>query len=72
MDAALQADLDPLRERLETLQHAVQASIEALTIDVPERPEPISSPPSENVWLFDASRDYINQLVATSTAARTA
>ena len=33
-------------------------------MELPERPEPETDPPDEEAWLFDAGRDYLEQLAA--------
>ena len=56
------ADLEPLKERLRTVRRAVQDAADALTLDLPPRPEPASEGLAEDDWLFDAGREYLDQL----------
>ena len=60
--AELDTDLAPLRERLEIARQAVQKAADELEVDLPERPEAEVYPPSEDGWLFDAGREYMDQL----------
>jgi hypothetical protein len=62
LETRLQDELDPLKERLEALRQDVQATIDDFDVDVPPRPEPETNPPDEEDWLFDASREYLDQL----------
>lgn len=61
--AELNAQLAPLDERLETLQQAVREKLEALEPDLPPIPEgETEEEPEDEGWLFDSSRDYLEQL----------
>ncbi len=59
--AELDAELEPLDERLETLQHAIEEKLLDLDPDLPPLPEPEANPSDEG-WLFDSRRDYLDQL----------
>jgi hypothetical protein len=62
MDAALQAELAPLQERMETLRHAVEVAMWRFHPTLPTRPEADTEPVDEETWLFDGQRDYLRQL----------
>jgi hypothetical protein len=62
LDAELQAELAPVRERLETLRQAVTESVSDIDPDLPERPEPETDDPDEGGWLYDSARGYLEQL----------
>jgi hypothetical protein len=62
LDSALQRELEPLRERLDAVRQAAHNEIEALEVELPERSAPETNPPSENACLFDAAREYLDQL----------
>jgi len=62
MDAALQAELAPLQERMETLRHAVEVAMWRFHPTLPTRPEADTEPVDEETWLFDGQRDYLCQL----------
>ena len=57
--------LEPLRKRRDDLLHTIQTEAETLQkqIDLPELPEPEVEPDDEG-WLYDSSRDYLEQLEA--------
>jgi hypothetical protein len=56
-------DLEPLRERLEEVDSAIQAKLDELEPDLPDLPEAGHAPDGEDEgWLFDARRDYLEQL----------
>jgi hypothetical protein len=56
-------DLEPLRERLEEVDSAIQAKLDELEPDLPDLPEAVHAPDGEDEgWLFDARRDYLEQL----------
>jgi hypothetical protein len=59
--AELDAELEPLDERLETLQQAIGEKLAALEPDLPPLPEPEALPDDEG-WLFDSRRGYLEQL----------
>lgn len=59
--AELDAELEPLDERLETLQHAIEEKLADVEPDLPPLPEPEANPADEG-WLFDSRRDYLEQL----------
>jgi hypothetical protein len=59
--AEMGAELEPLDERLETLQQEVTEKLEALEPNLP--PLPVSeATPEDEEWLFDSRRDYLEQL----------
>ena len=64
--SALATELDealaPLQERLKTVRLAVQERLDALEVELPDCPEPSVTVPGEWDWLFDADRDYLDQL----------
>jgi hypothetical protein len=62
MDAALQAALAPLRERVEALRRAVEVAMRRFRPALPERPEAGTEPVDEEAWLFDGQRPYLTQL----------
>jgi hypothetical protein len=56
-------ELEPMNERLEVLQHAVREKLEALELDLPPLPEgETEEEPSDEGWLFESGRDYMEQL----------
>jgi hypothetical protein len=57
----MRAELDPFRARLEALRRAVQIELAIFDPDLPPMPEP-ETPPESDGWLFDASRDYLDQI----------
>ncbi len=62
----LTADLEPLQTEAEELQQAIRdraAEFQESAPDaLPDRPQPEVTVPDEADWLFDASRDYVQQL----------
>jgi ribosomal protein S27AE len=62
LDEELQAELQPLRERLDSVRHDVLEAVRDLDVDLPPRPEAEEDTPDEDDWLFDSSRDYVEQL----------
>ena len=58
----LQADLEPVREQVEAIWHAIQEAADSLIVDLPPRPEPEIDIPDERDWLYDSGRDYLSQL----------
>jgi len=61
--AELDAELEPLDERLETVQHAVTEKLAVLEPDLPALPEgDLQATPDDEGWLFDSRRDYLEQL----------
>src|SRR5215208_569220 len=61
--AELDAELEPLDGRLETLQLEVREKLEALEPDLPPIPEgETEEEPEDEGWLFDSSREYLEQL----------
>jgi hypothetical protein len=62
MDAALQAELAPLQERVQRLRHAVEVEMQQFYPALPPSPETDTEPVDEETWLFDGQRDYLSQL----------
>ena len=62
MDAALQAELAPLQERVDMLRHAVEVAMRRFRPALPPSPEADTEPVDEEMWLFDGQRDYLRQL----------
>ena len=62
LSTEMAADLAPLEERLETLQHAVREVADDFDLDLPSRPEGVVDFPDEEGWLFDSDRSYLDQL----------
>jgi hypothetical protein len=62
MDADLQAELAPWRERVERLRRAVAVEMGRFRPALPPRPEAETDPLDEGTWLFDGQRDYLTQL----------
>jgi hypothetical protein len=61
LDDEMQADLEPYRERMESLRQAVQDELDVIDPDLPDLPEP-ETPEEDDEWMFDSSRDYLDQL----------
>ena len=60
---ALEQDMAPLEEALDALRQAVQEKAADFEPDLPDRPEPRTEiNGAESEWLFDAERDYLDQL----------
>jgi hypothetical protein len=62
LNAQLQADLAPLRERAGVVWQALQETVAGLQIDLPSRPDPETDPPDEDDWLYDSGREYVEQI----------
>ena len=66
LNKALQAELAPLRERLEEDEGNIRAEVRRaageLYLQMPPRPEAEIEPPDESNWLFDASRGFREQV----------
>lgn len=60
--ARMEADMRPVRERLDAVWQDVQVRASALDVDLPERPEAEADPPDEADWLLDTNRGYGEQL----------
>jgi hypothetical protein len=56
--------LEPLKERLDLVRHAIQDKAAEFHVDLPERPEAAESDADESGWLFDSSRPYLEQIEA--------
>jgi len=60
---ALEQDMAPREEALDALRQAVQEKAADFEPDLPDRPEPRTEiNGAESEWLFDAERDYLDQL----------
>jgi hypothetical protein len=62
LDAQLQADLAPWREKLERVRQVAHAKADEMAVELPERPEADVDPPDEGGWLFDSGRNYMEQM----------
>ena len=62
MDAALQAELAPLQERVQRLRHAVEVERQRFRPALLPSPEADIELVDEEAWLFDGQRDYLSQL----------
>jgi hypothetical protein len=62
--AALDLDLEPLREQADTIAADVRDKLHTFDPSLPERAQSDLEPPDESAWLFDSSRDYFDQLRA--------
>jgi hypothetical protein len=62
LDNELQAQLAPLKDRLQAIQQAIDAAIQEFDPGLPARPTPEVDPPHHDAWLFDSQRDYVTQL----------
>jgi hypothetical protein len=62
--AAMERELEPLRERLERVQEAIEEKLSGeMEPELPELPDAEQSPEGvDDGWLFDARRDYLEQL----------
>ena len=62
LNGQLQEELAPLRDKLRDIRQAIHDAVDEFFVDLPERPEPETDPPDEGAWLFDAGREYLEQL----------
>lgn len=62
LNALMQAELSQVQDRVEVVRLAVQDAADELEVELPARPEAEVYPPDEDDWLFDAGRDYMDQL----------
>jgi hypothetical protein len=60
--AELDGELEPLDERLETIQHVIAEKLAALEPDLPPLPVGEANGADDEGWLFDSRRDYLEQL----------
>jgi len=63
--AAMERELEPLRERLQRVEEAMEEKLShgEMEPELPELPEPeVASEGVDDGWLFDARRDYLEQL----------
>ena len=56
------ADIKPIQERLDVVQHAVEQKAREFEMTLPDRPEAVAADVDESAWLFDSSRSYLDQL----------
>jgi hypothetical protein len=63
LNGELQAELAPLKERLSTLRRAITSIGSHLSVDLPCRPDAEVDvvEEEEDGWLYDSSRDYLEQ-----------
>jgi hypothetical protein len=60
-------ELGDLPARLEETRRAIEEAASSLEVDLPERPEPEMPDEEDDGYLFDASRDYLDQLIRYKT-----
>lgn len=60
----LALDLAPIAERAERLRRAVRMEADSFEPELPERPKPKARGTDKFQWVFDAARDYVDQLNA--------
>jgi len=61
---AMEAELEPLRERLENLRQDISEARDRVRVSLPDRPGPELGPIDESGWLYHSKRDYFDQLEA--------
>jgi hypothetical protein len=64
LSQAMEAELAPISERLDSIQHAVQDAAKDVSALLPPRPEPEIDVSGEDGWLFRSARSYMDQLAA--------
>jgi hypothetical protein len=47
---------------IKELQQAIEESVTALEPPLPDPPQPVTTDPGDDGWLFDSSREYMEQL----------
>jgi hypothetical protein len=62
MNVELQAELEPFRESVENLRLAITEMAAEFAPRLPNRPLPDVAEVDESDWLFDARRDYLEQM----------
>jgi ribosomal protein S27AE len=62
LSARMERELGDLPERLEEARQAIEDKASSLEPDLPERPESEIDDEDDDSWLFDARRDYLDQL----------
>ena len=64
LSGELDSELEPFRARMEVVRLAIQGTIENVdsVFELPDHPETEIDPPDETGWLFDSSRDYLEQI----------
>jgi hypothetical protein len=71
LNQQLQQELAPLSEQLSAVRQATEEKMGELDIDLPDRPLSFLDPPDEEGdWLFDSSRDYLEQMAAYKKAKK--
>jgi hypothetical protein len=60
--ARLERELEPLQVSLNEVRHAIEESVTALEPPLPDPPQPVATDPDDDGWLFDSSREYMDQL----------
>lgn len=58
----MRQEMAPIQERMDALREEMDSAAADLELTLPLRPEPEVAPPDESDWLFDASRNYFDQL----------
>lgn len=67
----LNQEIDPLQERLDAVRQDIQQAIDDFDPDLPDRPEPDIEPEADaDEWLFDSTRDYMDQLAVYAARKR--
>jgi hypothetical protein len=56
------AAMGPLRKRLALARQGVIDHGASLEVSLPDRPEPVTADVDESAWLFDSSREYMEQI----------
>jgi hypothetical protein len=66
--ARLERELEPLQVSLNEARHAIEETVTALEPPLPDPPQPVATDPDDGGWLFDSSREYMEQLKHYKTA----
>jgi len=64
LNKEMQAELEPLKQQVESLGDALKKTIRNLNVDLPALPEGEAEEEDEIEWLFDSSRDNFEQLIS--------
>jgi hypothetical protein len=67
--ARLNAQMEPLQERMVLVWHAIIGRAATFKPELPPRPDSELDEPDESAWLFDSAREYADQLEHYSGAA---
>ena len=62
LKAAMDDELAPIQQDVDSLRHDIENKIEDFDADLPARPESELDEPQDNEWLYDSDRDYFDQL----------